>query len=127
MDGKSCNKPISYIKFDRWEYAVLKNFAILISATKKLITKYNYAVFEGKLITCITECAEFTFTIKYEDEYRVWNNFSMMYQGRMYYYDEYRITDELMVYKFVILLIVSLKKSGVISLFRKDNVSFQTL
>ena len=94
MHEKSCNKPITYIDFDRWEYTVLKNFGVLISAAKKLITRYDYALFEGKLITCVTECAKFTFTIKYEDEYRVWNNFSIMYDGRMYYYDEYRITDD---------------------------------
>jgi hypothetical protein len=94
MDEKSCNKPITYIQFDRWEYTVLKNFRVLILATKKLITKYGYAIYEDKLITCVTECANFTFTIKYEDKYRVWNNFSMMYQGRMYSYDEYRITDD---------------------------------
>ena len=41
-----------------------------------------------------TECANFTFTIKYEDEYKVWNNFSMMYQSRMYHYNEYRVTDD---------------------------------
>ncbi|CAB4018002.1 Hypothetical predicted protein [Paramuricea clavata] len=92
IDEKSCNKPITYIQFDRWEYTVLKNFEVLILATKKQITKYGYGVFEGKIITCGTECANFTFTIKYEDEYRVWNNFSMMYQGRVYPYDEYRIT-----------------------------------
>jgi hypothetical protein len=40
-----------------------------------------------------TECANFTFTIKYEDNYRVWNNFSMMRQSRMYRYNEYRVTD----------------------------------
>ena len=40
-----------------------------------------------------TECANFTFTIKYEDNYRVWKNFSMMYQSRMYRYNEYRVTD----------------------------------
>ena len=94
MHQKSCNKPMTYIQFDRWEYTVLKNFRVLILATKKLITKYDYAVFKGKIITCVTECAKFTFTIKYEDEYRVWNNFSVMNQGRMYYYDEYRITDD---------------------------------
>ena len=94
INRKICNKPITYIKFDRWEYTVLQNFGIQISATKQLITKYNYAVSEGKLIICVTECANFTFAIKYEDEYRVWNNFSMMYQGRMYSYDEYRITDD---------------------------------
>jgi hypothetical protein len=71
---------------------VLKDFRVRILAAKQLIAKYDYALFEGKLMTCVTECANFTFTIKYEDEYRVWNNFSMMYQGRMYYYDEYRIT-----------------------------------
>ncbi|CAB3993514.1 Hypothetical predicted protein [Paramuricea clavata] len=94
MHEKSCNKPIIYIEFDRWEYTVLKDFRVRIFATKQLITKYDYVVYEGKLETCVTECANFTFTIKYEDEYRVWNNFSLMYQGRMYSYDEYRITDD---------------------------------
>ena len=41
-----------------------------------------------------TEYANFTFTIKYEDEYKVWNNFSMMHQSRMYRYNEYRVTDD---------------------------------
>ena len=41
-----------------------------------------------------TECANFTFTIKYEDNYRVWNNFSMMYQSHTYRYNEYRVTDD---------------------------------
>jgi hypothetical protein len=41
-----------------------------------------------------TECANFTFTIKYEEEYRVWNNFSMMYESRMYRYNEYKVTDD---------------------------------
>ncbi|CAB4016435.1 Hypothetical predicted protein [Paramuricea clavata] len=91
---KSCNKPITYTVFDRWEYTVLKDFRVQILATKQLVTKYDYAVFEGELETCVTECANFTFTIKYENDYRVWNNFSMMYQGRMYSYDEYRTMDD---------------------------------
>ena len=41
-----------------------------------------------------TECANFTYTIKYEDNYRVWNNFSVTYQSRMYRYNEYRVTDD---------------------------------
>ncbi|CAB3981158.1 Hypothetical predicted protein [Paramuricea clavata] len=80
MHQKSCNKPITYTEFDRWEYAVLKDFRVRILAAKQLIAKYDYALFEGKLMTCVTECANFTFTIKYEDEYRVWNNFSVMYK-----------------------------------------------
>ena len=42
----------------------------------------------------LTKCANFTFTIKYEDEYKLWKNFSMMYQSRMYHYKEYRVTDD---------------------------------
>jgi hypothetical protein len=41
-----------------------------------------------------TVFANFTFTIKYENNYRVWNNFSMMYQSRMYRYNEYRVTED---------------------------------
>ncbi|CAB4029187.1 Hypothetical predicted protein [Paramuricea clavata] len=91
---RSCNKLAVYFLFSQWQYTVLKDFRVRILATKQLITKYDYAVYKGKLMTCVTECANFTFTIKYEDEYRVWNNFSMMYQGRMYSYDEYKITDD---------------------------------
>ncbi|CAB3996768.1 Hypothetical predicted protein [Paramuricea clavata] len=89
-----CNNLPVYFVFTRREYTLLKDFKVRILARKKLITKYDYAVFKGKLITYVTECANVTFTIKYEDEYRVWNNFSMMYQGRMHSYDEYRITDD---------------------------------
>ena len=41
-----------------------------------------------------TECSNSTFTIKYEDEYKVWNNFSMMYQNHTYYFYKYRVTDD---------------------------------
>ena len=42
------------------------------------------------------ECANNTFTIKYEDEYKVWNNvnFSIMHQNQVYHYDAYRVTDD---------------------------------
>ena len=41
-----------------------------------------------------TACANSTVTLKYEDEYKVWNNFSMMYKGRMYHHNEYRVMDD---------------------------------
>ncbi len=40
------------------------------------------------------ECANFTFTIKYEEEYKVWNNFSIMYKNKMYNYTEYRVLND---------------------------------
>ena len=42
----------------------------------------------------VTECENFTFTIKYDDEYKVWNNFSMLYQNQMFHYYEYRVMDD---------------------------------
>ncbi|CAB4005130.1 Hypothetical predicted protein [Paramuricea clavata] len=94
MQYKSCNKLAVYFVFTRREYTLFKDFRVMILATKQLIIKYDYAVFEGKLVTCVINCAIFTITIKNEDKYRVWNNFSMIYQGRIYSYDEYRITDD---------------------------------
>ncbi|XP_028395156.1 uncharacterized protein LOC114519255 [Dendronephthya gigantea] len=44
--------------------------------------------------TDLIECANSTFTIKYKDDYRVWNNFSIMYQGEIYHYNQYRVTKE---------------------------------
>ena len=40
-----------------------------------------------------TECDNFTFTIKYENEYSVWADFYVKYQGRYYDYKEYRVTN----------------------------------
>ena len=44
--------------------------------------------------TILNECENFTFTIKYDDEYKVWNNFSMLYQNQMFHYYEYRVIDD---------------------------------
>ena len=41
-----------------------------------------------------TECANNTFTISYEDDYKVWNSFSITYQSREYIYYQYRVTDK---------------------------------
>ena len=41
------------------------------------------------------ECgSSLTFTISYESDYKVWNNFSIMYQGKTYDYNQYRIIEE---------------------------------
>ena len=40
------------------------------------------------------ECANNTFTVKYEDDYQVFNNFEVLHQGRVYYYYDYRVTDD---------------------------------
>ena len=65
-----------------------EKFALL--TTQHLRTRRD-AISENKnsSIKCVVNI-----TIKYEDQYKVWNNFSMMYRGRMYHYHEYRVTDD---------------------------------
>ena len=58
-----------------------------------------------------TECANNTFTISYEDDYKVWNNFSITYQSRESTFIT-SIESRMMVYKFVILMTLSFKKNG---------------
>jgi hypothetical protein len=47
MHYKSCNG-LAYVEYYRGYYNVLKDFKVLILATKQVITKYDYGVVEGK-------------------------------------------------------------------------------
>ena len=91
---KSCSEPKIYFPLYEGENDVLKNFTVLIRATKLLIAKNDYGVFKGIPFLCVNECVHSTFTINYEDGYRVWSNFSMMYKGQMFHYFQYRITHD---------------------------------
>ena len=89
-DGKNISlleNPIFH-ENDLRETAKREKFASL--ATQRLRSRREI----DAILQSPTECANFTFTIKYEDNYRVWNNFSMMYQSQMYRYNEYRVTDD---------------------------------
>ena len=88
----SCNKPVVYFSLYLGEYDALKNFTVLIRAIKLLIAKNDYGIFNGIPFLCVNKCINSTSTINYEDEYRVWNNFSVMYKGQMFHYFEYRVT-----------------------------------
>ena len=88
-----CNKPIVRFPLYQGEYDVLKDFTVLIQATKLSIAKNEYGIFNGIPVLCVKNCVSSTFTINYEDEYRVWNNFTVMYKGKMYNYFDYRVTD----------------------------------
>ena len=90
---KVCNTPVVYFPLYQGEYVVAKGFTVLIEPTKLLIGKNNYGIFKDIPFLCVNKCTNSTFTISYEDEYRVWNNFSMMYKGQMFHYFEYRVTD----------------------------------
>ena len=93
MHTKNCNKPIRHIPLYQREYNVLNDFKLIVS-NDMFLSKNYYGIFEGHPIICVTECANSTFTIKYKDEYRLWNNFSMSYKDQIYHYFEYRVTDD---------------------------------
>ena len=90
---KTCNQPVDYFPLYQGQYDALKDFTVLIRATKLLIEKNDYAIFNGIPFLCVNKCVNSTSTINYEDEYRVWNNFSIMYKSKMYHYFEYRVTN----------------------------------
>ena len=89
----SCSKPVVDFPLFKGEYDALKNFTVLIRATKLLIAKNDYGIFNGIPFLCVNKCVNATSTINYEDEQTVWNNFSMTYKGEMFHYFEYRVTD----------------------------------
>ena len=91
---KTCIKPVVFFPLYKGEYHVRKNFTVFIRETKLLIAKDHYGLFLNVLFLCVNKCVNSTSTINYEDEYRVWNNFSIMYKGQMYHYFEYRVTDK---------------------------------
>ena len=93
MHTKNCNKPIRHIPLYQREYNVLNDFKLIVSKDLFLSKNY-YGIFKGNPIICVTECANSTFTIKYKDEYRLWNNFSMSYKDQIYHYFDYRVTDD---------------------------------
>ena len=52
MQAKSCNKPITYTEYNQEKYTVLKDFSVIIRKTNQMIQKYDYGVFEDKLVIC---------------------------------------------------------------------------
>ena len=106
---KSCNKPIRLIRLNRRNYVVSKQFTVYLSTTSEYFTRNDYAVINGKLIICkkklrresteytqedLLMCNDSTINIKYDDEYKVWTNFSILYKNKVYDYTEYRVLND---------------------------------
>ena len=89
----SCNKPDVRFPVYQGEYDAMKDLTVVIRANKFSIGKDDYAIFNGIPFICVNKCVNSTSTINYEDEYKVWSNFTVMYKGKMYNYFEYRVTD----------------------------------
>ena len=106
---KSCNKPNRTISLYHKDYTVSKKFTVYYILTDQYFTKNDYAVIDGEPHICreklrpfLTEytqedllmCNDSILNIKYNDEYKVWNNFSILYKKKVYDYTEYRVLND---------------------------------
>ncbi|XP_028395154.1 uncharacterized protein LOC114519253 [Dendronephthya gigantea] len=91
---------ISHVNQTKWDIYIKINLSLLsrrFSHPDNFSTRQHNrnrrdidAITRSK--TGLIDCANSTFSIEYEDDYKVWNNFSIMYQGEIYHYDQYRVT-----------------------------------
>ena len=109
MHWNSCNKPNKLFEFYKNYYAVDKHFTVYLSPRSQYFTKNNYGVNDGKVEVCdemltptttqytqidLSMCNDSIINIKYDDEYKVWNNFSIFYKNKVYDYTEYRVLND---------------------------------
>ncbi len=109
MHLKSCNKPIRTVWLNRLYYVVRKQFTVYYAVTSQYFTRNDYGVMDNKLIICrekprpysteytqedLLMCKDSIINIKYDDEYKVWTNFSILYKNKVYDYTEYRVLND---------------------------------
>ena len=109
MHYKSCNEPNKTSGLNRMYYTVSKQFNVYLSATSQYFTRNDYGVSDGALTICeekfeatsteyiqddLLICNDSVINIKYDDEYKVWNNLSILYKNKVYDYTEYRVLND---------------------------------
>ncbi len=109
MHLKSCNKPIRTSSLHQRYYTVSKQFTVYYTRTGQYLTKNDYAVIDGELIICqeklrpysteytqedLLMCNDSILNIKYDEDYKVWTNFSILYKNKVYDYTKYRVLDD---------------------------------
>ena len=109
MHFKSCDKPNNVFWMYREYYAVNKQFTVYLGRRGQYFTRNDYGVRDGKLIICqekvrptsteytqddLLICNDSIINIKYDDKYKVWTNFSILYKNKMYDYTEYRVLND---------------------------------
>ena len=104
--SKNCTKRwILYIL----NYIVNKQFTFYHPGRSQYLTKHDYDVRDSKPVVCdekfkpksyhytqedLLMCCDSIISIKYDDEHKVWNNFSILYKKKMYSYTEYRALND---------------------------------
>ena len=106
MHFESCNELNNSVVLYRKYYTLNKQFTVYSGANSQYFTRNDYALQEGNLIICkeklgptsteytqedLLMCNDSIITIKYDNEYKVWKNFSIFYKNKVYDYTEYRV------------------------------------
>ncbi|CAB3981159.1 Hypothetical predicted protein [Paramuricea clavata] len=106
---KSCNKPIRESWLYQKYYTVNKQFTVYFAAMNQYFTRNDYGVEDGKPFTCqekfrptsteytqedLLMCNDSNINIKYDDEYKVRTDFSILYKNKVYHYTEYRVLND---------------------------------
>jgi hypothetical protein len=100
MHEKNCNKPIeNLIWLHRTFYTVNKQFTVYHAATSQYFTRNDYRVTDGKPYIWqeklkprsseytkedLLMCNDSIINIKYDDEYKVPTEFSILYENKVY-------------------------------------------
>jgi hypothetical protein len=105
MHQKSCNEPIREIWMQNY-YTVNKQFTVYFGIRGQYYKRNEYVVKDGKPFTCkemvrsisteytkedLSMCNDSIINIKYDDEYKVRTDFSILYKNKVYNYAEYRV------------------------------------
>ncbi len=95
--------------YHSWHYAVSKQFTVYFAHNSQHIIRHDYAVIDGKPNICeeqlspestgytqedLLMCDDSIININYNDEYKVWTDFSILYKNKMYDYTEYRVLND---------------------------------
>ena len=103
----SCSDTWYTIK--RFAYVVGKQFDVFFAGSAQSFKKHEYMVDHGVLVICgerlnpetpdLTKedmllCYDSLITIKFGLEYKVWNNFSIFHENKVYDYTEYRVVND---------------------------------
>ncbi|CAB3989516.1 probable G- coupled receptor Mth-like 12 [Paramuricea clavata] len=109
MHYKSCNKPIAPFRLYQKYYIVNKQFTVYFAARSQYFTRNSYGVRDGKPQVCnekfkptsseytqedLLMCNDSMTNIKYDDEYTVRIDFSILYKNKVYDYTEYRVLND---------------------------------
>ena len=88
-------------------YTVNKHFTVYSGSNGQYFTRNDYGVQDGKPFTCeenygpesaeythLSMCNDSMINIKYDDEYTVRTDFSILYKNKVYDYIEYRVLND---------------------------------